>query len=438
MNSLKQLRLRLTLINAAVLIGLLVMCTIFLFVFLNINQASETGRAMEVSCSQIAGNMRYFESGDKSGDEWDDIRVNIKTFIDGLKSNDEAYIIWNDQFAVADKMEQNRVAEGELSNIVRRYFAERRTGAWITDYRYSNQISKVCTYPVVNKNGELRVVQIVKSMDEESNAVDTVLRMLALIVIFGGMLSVGIGYVLSGHSLKPVEESMERQQEFLANASHELRTPIAVIRTNLDVVRNDGEMTDDERNQWLGNAYEESKRMQQIVEDLMFLARADAGEAPFTPQKVDAGFICQEVAERMLPVAAQKDIIILWDLPDESLTVMGDEALLTQLLVIFVDNAIKYSDRHTTVRMKGSLIDKNVVIEVADEGIGIDKADIDKIFGRFYRVDKVRSRSQGGTGLGLSIAKWIVDIHGGQVNAQSELGKGTVMRVTLPAAEDRQ
>ena len=231
---------------------------------------------------------------------------------------------------------------------------------------------------------------------------------------------------------------MERQQEFLANASHELRTPIAVIRTNLDVVRNDGEMTDDERNQWLGNAYEESKRMQQIVEDLMFLARADAGEAPFTPQKVDAGFVCQEVAERMLPVAAQKDIIILWDLPDESLTVMGDEALLTQLLVIFVDNAIKYSDRHTTVRMKGALIDKNVVIEVADEGIGIDKADIDKIFGRFYRVDKVRSRSQGGTGLGLSIAKWIVDIHGGQVNAQSELGKGTVMRVTLPAAEDRQ
>ena len=132
MNSIKQLRLRLTLINAAVLIGLLVLCTIFLLAFLNINQASEAGRAMEVSCSQIAGNMRYFESADKSGDEWDDVRVNIKAFIDGLKSNDEAYIIWNDQFAVADKMEQNRVAESELSNIVKRYFAEKRTGSWIT------------------------------------------------------------------------------------------------------------------------------------------------------------------------------------------------------------------------------------------------------------------------------------------------------------------
>ena len=438
MNSLKQLRLRLTLINAAVLIGLLVLCTIFLFAFLNINQASETGRAMEVSCSQIAGNMRYFESADKSGDEWDDVRVNIKAFTEGLKSNGEAFIIWNDRFAVTDKMEQNRVAEGELTNIIRRYFAENRTGAWITDYRYSGQITKICTYPVVNKNGELRVVQLVKSMDEESGATETILRVLALIVVFGGMLSVGIGYVLSGHSLKPVEDSMDRQQEFLANASHELRTPIAVIRTNLDVVRNDKAMTDDERNSWLDNAYEESKRMQQIVEDLMFLARADAGEAPYTPAKVDVGFVCQEVAERMLPIAAQKEMMILWELPDEPLTVMGDEALLTQLLVIFVDNAIKYSDRHTTVRIKGARIDRHVIIDVADEGIGIAKADIDKIFGRFYRVDKVRSRSQGGTGLGLSIAKWIVDIHGGHVEAQSEPGKGTVMRVTLPVAESKE
>ncbi len=438
MNSIKQLRLRLTLINAAVLIGLLVLCTIFLLAFLNINQASETGRAMEVSCSQIAGNMRYFESADKSGDEWDDVRVNIKAFIDGLKSNDEAYIIWNDQFAVADKMEQNRVAESELSNIVKRYFAEKRTGSWITDYRFSGQITKVCTYPVVNKNGELRVVQMVKNMDEESGTINTALRVLLLIVVFGGMLSVVIGYVLSGHSLKPVVESMERQQEFLANASHELRTPIAVIRTNLDVVRNDDGMSDDERNQWLGNAYDEIILLLIIFEDLMFLARTDAGEAPYTPKKVDAAFICQEVAERMLPIAAQKGIMIVWELPDGPLYVMGDEALLTQLLVIFVDNAIKYSDRNTTVRIRGTFDEKHIILEVADEGIGIDKADLDKIFGRFYRVDKVRSRSQGGTGLGLSIAKWIVDTHGGHVEPWSEPGKGTVMRVTLPGMENEE
>ena len=198
------------------------------------------------------------------------------------------------------------------------------------------------------------------------------------------------------------------------------------------MIKEDRDQTIAEEMQWLDNAYQETKRIQRIVEDLMFLARVDAGETRIEMERIDLAFLSQQVIERMLPLAAQKNILLDWEMPDEALVVNGDRALLTQLIVILLDNAIKYSGENTVVRLIGRRKDTQVALSVIDRGIGIAESDQNKIFNRFYRVDKTRSRAVGGTGLGLSIAAWIVTQYHGKILVDSEADQGTTMTVLLP------
>ena len=221
---------------------------------------------------------------------------------------------------------------------------------------------------------------------------------------------------------------MERQQEFLADASHELRTPIAVIQTNLEVVKASTDESVESQLTWINNAYDEIQWMQHIVEDLMFLARADSGDMMVQQEPVDLTYAIKVVCEKMEPLAAKKGIAFINELEDE-LIISGDEKQITQLLVILLDNAIKYSSENTIIRVNGKQSPQGVSVEVIDQGIGIPKDEINKVTQRFYRVDKARSRTEGGTGLGLSIANWIVDEHHAGMIIESEEKKGT--RITL-------
>ena len=435
MSKLRKLRLNLTIVNTAVLIGLLIFCTVFIYLSLNMSSDSDIANSLEIYCAQLAGNLDYLEATDKNASQWDETRTSFQVFNDGLAKNNTSYVVWNEKMEVVDSSNQSIIEDAQLLNLIKRYASEHHDDYWVVNYQKEDQKAKICTYPVLTKNGELKTIQVIKNMNGEISSINNTLNMLILMVIIGGVISVVCGYLLSGHSLMPVEESMDRQQEFLANASHELRTPIAVIRTNLEVVQGDPEGTVKSQEEWLRNAYEETRRMQQIVEDLMFLARADAGEVHGMPEPVDMVFLSQEVIERMLPVAAQKQIMLDWDMPDHPLVIMGDESQLTQLLIIFIDNAIKHSNSGTEIRIIGELVGRQVNLRIKDQGIGIAPQDQDKIFNRFYRVDKARSRAEGGTGLGLSIAQWIVQKHKGVLSVESEEGNGTTMTVTFPLAE---
>jgi len=438
-NRLNGLRVKLTIVNTAVLIGLLVFCTIFLYVSLSMNNDSDINNSLEIYCAQLAGNLDYLESGNKDSAELEETKKSFDAFVEGLSKNNVTYTVWNENLGVIDQSKSGIIDNGQLLNLVKRYVNGRQSGYWVTNYQKDNQKARICTYTLVNKQGEMKTIQVIKNMAGEANVMSNAVNTLILMVLVGGVVSILCGYFLSGHSLAPVKEGVERQQEFLANASHELRTPIAVIMTNLEVVQADGNATVDSQKEWLGNAYEESKRMQRIVEDLMFLARADAGEVHGTEEPVDMVFLSQEVIERMLPVAMNRKIMLDWEMPDHPLMVMGDPSQLTQLLVIFVDNAVKYSDKGTTVTIVGREEESKIIIEVRDQGIGIAPEDQEKIFGRFYRVDKVRSREEGGTGLGLSIATWIVKKHRGTIQVKSEEKAGTTMIVSFPqCAKDKE
>ena len=231
---------------------------------------------------------------------------------------------------------------------------------------------------------------------------------------------------------------MERQQEFLADASHELRTPIAVIQTNLEVVKASIDESVESQMIWINNAYDEIQWMQHIVEDLMFLARADSGDMTVQQEPIDLTYLIKVVCEKMAPLAGKKGIAFINKL-EEDLVIAGDEKQITQVLVILLDNAIKYSSENTIIRVIG----KNIPSEssrwkLSTRESGFPKIEIDKVTQRFYRVDKARSRTEGGTGLGLSIANWIVDEHHAGMIIESEDKKGTKITLNFDKGEEKK
>lgn len=316
--------------------------------------------------------------------------------------------------------------------IIQRYFSGKYEKYRIDDYEENTLNLKICTYAFVNSDGELKVVQAMKSMDTERGVMKNAVNMILIVVLIGASVSLICGYFLSGRSLVPIRKNMERQREFLADASHELRTPIAVIQTNLEVVKTCADESVESQMGWIDNAYGEVQRMNHIVEDLMFLAKADSGDLHFDPEPVELGYLIMSITERFIPLAAQKSIQVISRIPDEPLWIEGDEKQLSQLLVILIDNAIKYSEEGTCVVVSGERVEEGVEMVVRDQGIGISKEDQKRIFERFYRVDKARSRAEGGTGLGLSIAHWIVQKHKGVIRVDSEENKGTRMIMVFP------
>ena len=184
-------------------------------------------------------------------------------------------------------------------------------------------------------------------------------------------------------------------------------------------------------------APEEAPMLHQIVEDLMFLARADSGAMLVQREAIDLTYLIRVITEKMAPLAAKKAISISNDL-EEDLTINGDEKQITQLLIILLDNAIKYSGEKTVIQLTAKKTHHGLSVEVIDQGIGIPKDEINRVTQRFYRVDKARSRTEGGTGLGLSIASWIVDEHQAGMIIESEENEGTKIILNFSEGGDNK
>lgn len=232
--------------------------------------------------------------------------------------------------------------------------------------------------------------------------------------------------------LARIEEFFRAQQRFVADVSHELRSPLTAIRGNLDLLRRGAAAEVGARQAALAAIESESARMQRMVADLLLLAQADAG-VKIQKQIVELDTLLLDVYRQARLMA--KDVKVSLGSEDQA-QVLGDADRLKQLLLNLVDNAIKYTPAGGEVTLSLARDAQWVRVAVADTGVGIPAQDLPRIFDRFYRVDKARAReassSGGGTGLGLAIAKWIVDAHGGRIEVQSEVGKGSVFTVWLP------
>jgi two-component system phosphate regulon sensor histidine kinase PhoR len=240
-----------------------------------------------------------------------------------------------------------------------------------------------------------------------------------------------LGAILVFHDLTRLKQLERTREEFVANVSHELRTPLSLIKgyaeTLLDGARNDPEVTE----RFLKIIERNTQRLDLLIQDLLAISAFESGRIKLNLQPVNVHQLAEKVLGDLKTRAGTKNVKLVNCVPD--LTVTADENRLEQVLANLVDNAIKYGREQGVVSIGGQKTDVDQIeIFVQDDGPGIPPESLDRVFERFYRVDKARSREQGGTGLGLSIVKHIVQNHGGKVWVKSELGKGAAFFFTLP------
>ncbi len=257
---------------------------------------------------------------------------------------------------------------------------------------------------------------------------------LACIAVLVLVFSIGIGYWFSGRAMIPIKRSYKRQQDFVADASHELRTPLSILHASVEILEEEQTKLPPFHQKVLADMKKELIRMTRMMEGLLTLARSDSGRLEIDQRCFDLKKMVETTLESFQLLADQQQIYLSSeiDLEDSDCMFYGDEERLKQLLYILLDNALKYSksggEIHLEIRKKAC----DMYISVSDTGIGIPQEEAPLIFERFYRVDKGRSRLHGGVGLGLSIAAWIVEAHGGQINASSRLGTGTTIQIIFP------
>ncbi len=234
--------------------------------------------------------------------------------------------------------------------------------------------------------------------------------------------------------LERLEQSFREMQRFTADASHELRTPIAVIRVEAEVALGKP-VSDEDKQNLLSSILEECERLTRITDQLLTLSREDAGIAQVACEPVDVAALAGQVADTMRPLADAKRQTLTTDL-DGAVIVSGDIARLRQVAYNLLDNAIKYTPEQGRIELTVKQNGHRVRLCVNDSGIGIAEEHVPHVFDRFYRVDKARTRADGGTGLGLSIVQSIVAAHDGTIRLESTLGGGTSVIVLLPSQGD--
>ena len=221
------------------------------------------------------------------------------------------------------------------------------------------------------------------------------------------------------------------RREFVANVSHELRTPLTTMRSYLDALA-EGAWKDEEiAPNFLEITQTETERMIRLVNDLLQLSKMDSIDYRLSREWVNFPVFFNRIIDRF-EMTKNQNVTFVREIPEDAMFVEVDEDKITQVLYNIISNAIKYSPEGGTITFRTKEMEDKITVSISDEGVGIPKENIDKIFDRFYRVDKARTRKLGGTGLGLAIAKEMVNAHGGRIWADSVEGKGTTIYFTLP------
>lgn len=245
-----------------------------------------------------------------------------------------------------------------------------------------------------------------------------------ILVVMGGL-----SYFLAGQTLKPIQEMMETQDRFISDASHELRTPLTAMKSSLEVYARDPKLTLSEARSVLKDNINEVNRLQLLSESLLTLSEEDV-RSSFISVRLDD--VINQSMRLVMHTADMKQIRI--HAPSfGDVVVHGDKPKLVELFIIILDNAVKYSEKNSSILITNNLQKKGIEIHIQDEGCGIDENDLPHIFDRFYRSDSARKKQEvGGYGLGLSIAKKIIEVHNGSITITSKPQKGTTVTLWFP------
>lgn len=270
---------------------------------------------------------------------------------------------------------------------------------------------------------------------QETNALQELILTCILELSLALLCFLVISIFLARFALRPVEAAWEQQNQFIADASHELKTPLTVILANLRILLSHTDSTIAAEKKWLENTQAEASRMKELVENLMFLARSDANSTPFTKTTFSLSDLAWSCLLPFEPVAFEQGVSISEEITD-GLSMAGDCSQIKQLFIILLDNACKYAGAEKKVFVSLKKESDKLLLRVRNSGSPISQDELPHLFERFYRTDKSRARTAGGYGLGLAIAQTIVKNHHGKIAVASEEGLGTTFTVTLPAGKE--
>ena len=279
-------------------------------------------------------------------------------------------------------------------------------------------------------NGDLNYIQFLANVDGEIQS----LQNLKVTLIIGTIAIVGISiiasYILSRRALNPIITSWKKQTEFVQNASHELRTPLTIIQAKEELLLQTPNEKIIDKSEDINIALNETRRLSKLIKDLMVLARADSNEVVLDKKSTDVDSMIKEILTPYIEFAEIEEKKVQMEL-GYGKNIYIDADKISQLMVIILDNSIKYTTKGDSINIKTYNKDNKFVLEVADTGIGITKDGIKHAFDRFYREDKARSRESGGSGLGLAIAYMITQLHGGNIRIMKNEPKGTKVIVKI-------
>ncbi len=275
-----------------------------------------------------------------------------------------------------------------------------------------------------------KIVQIVRDTTAEEEMLNTLFLILVIGCSIGSLCAIGIGFFLAGRALIPIQNSWEKQQQFVSDASHELRTPLAVIQSKTDVLFQSPSATIEEKAMDISTISKECRRLSKLVSNLLLLARSDSNQIEMDKKTFEMDKLLEEIVDPYKEIASyqEKEMILK---VEHDISFMGDRERIHQMMVILLDNAMKYTNKGGHIQIECTQTNSSIRIRVKDDGIGVKDEDIPKLFDRFYQGDKARSASEG-AGLGLSIANWIVEKHYGKISVESKWGESTCFDVIFP------
>ncbi|MFD6439113.1 sensor histidine kinase [Peribacillus sp. NPDC060186] len=273
-------------------------------------------------------------------------------------------------------------------------------------------------------------VQFIRNVDSEKAMLN---RLLLILIVGGGigsLVAVGAGYLLAGRALIPVKKSWDQQQQFVSDASHEIRTPLAVIQSRADLLFQSPSSTIEEKAVDISIISKEVRRLNKLVNGLLTLTRTDSNQMEVKKANFFLDDLLAEIVEQYTDIASFQEKTITSYAPNQ-VVFLGDKERIHQLMVILVDNAMKFTDEGGVITISCVKNSSSIILSVEDNGKGIPQEEIPKIFNRFYQIEQSRSANEG-SGLGLSIAKWIVNTHQGTIKVTSEPNICTRFEINFP------
>ena len=416
----KKLRLKLTLINVSVIVTLFIILSIGLYTLLRISSHQGTMFILQKISDDVKHDQNFefpeHKTPEKTPSKFTALMPPPKPNFFFVKvANDGTVLMHSTGITVSDS---------QLPNLINTVSTKTPDSDAI---EFENiPFAYLRTY-LPEENCTLIVFNDKSDQEERMNQLITHLLLVGLVC---SLLSFFASFFLAKHAIKPIQTSLEQQNNFVSDASHELRTPITIIQTNLDIIKGappHETIADNEK--WLNNIQDETTCMTELINSLLFLARADANQQlmekeyfPLNPMILDAIHPLEVIAKR-------NNITLTTDM-NGPVTALGDPTRLKQVLTILIDNAIRHTPEHGSVIVGCHTKDDAIFITITDTGEGIAGQHLEKIFDRFYQVDE--SRHKGGSGLGLSIAKWIIEKHGGTISVKSIVSKGTTFTIKIP------